>query len=220
MFDGVIFDVDGTLVDSVDLHAEAWRQTLAAHGFDLPFDRIRGQIGKGGDQLMPALLPRSVVERDGEAIEAERGRLFKADYLHRVQPFPGVADLFRHVLAQGQRIALGSSGKPEEVDHYKRLLGIDGLDLAQTTSADAERSKPHPDIFEAALRAVGLPASAVAAVGDSPFDATAACRAGITPLGVRCGGFPDEALTEAGAAALFDGPADLLARYARSPLAR
>ena len=213
-----IFDVDGTLVDSVDLHARAWHRTLSKWGHPAELAAVRAQIGKGGDQLMPVFLPQELIERDGETIEAERGALFKGEYLVQVRPFPAVAALFRHLLARGQRIALGSSGKSEEVDHYKRLLGIDGLDLLQTTSDDAERSKPHPDIFQAALAKLGLPAGDVLAVGDTPYDAEAAVRAGITPVGVRCGGFDPVGLTRAGCIALFDDPADMLAHAAKPPL--
>ena len=215
---GVIFDVDGTLVDSVDLHARSWQRVLAKWGHDVPFETVRSQIGKGGDQLMPVFLSPEEVERDGEAIEKERGALFKAEYLDQVRPFPGVADLLRALLDRGLKVALGSSGKEEEVEHHKRLLGIDGMDVAQTTSEDAERSKPHPDIFRAALDKLRLPAGGVMAVGDTPYDAAAAVRAGITPVGVLCGGFAAGDLTKAGCVALYRDPADLLARLDGSPL--
>ena len=214
-----IFDVDGTLVDSVDLHAMAWQRTLARWGHEIPLPDVRNQIGKGGDQLMPVFLSPEEVERDGEAIEAERGALFKREYLDKVTVFPGVLNLFRRLLDRGQPIALGSSGKPEELEHYKELAGIAGLDLLQTTSADAAKSKPHPDIFQAALRKLRLPGAQVVAVGDSPYDATAALRAGITPVGVLCGGFAAEALTAAGCVTLFEGPEDMLRRCDEPPLA-
>ena len=218
MIKGIIFDVDGTLVDSVDLHAEAWQRVLARWGHDIPLATVRSQIGKGGDQLLPVFLSRAEIKRDGEAIEAERGALFKSDYLDRVRPFPQVAALFRHVLGRGQRIALGTSGKPEELEHHKTLLGIDKLAIEQTTAEDAARSKPHPDIFEAALDRLQLPADQVIAVGDTPYDVIAAKRAGLRCIGLLCGGFPIEDLTQAGSVALFKDPADLLDRFAASPL--
>ena len=179
---------------------------------------VRSQIGKGGDQLLPVFLSAAEVERDGEAIEAERGTLFKAEYLDQVRPFPGVAGLVRALLDRGVKVALGSSGKQEEVEHHKRLVGIDGMDLVQTTSEDAARSKPHPDIFTAALERLGLPAGDVVAVGDTPYDAEAAVKAGVVPVGVLCGGFAAADLTGAGCVALFRDPADLLARLDGSPL--
>ena len=218
MIKGIIFDVDGTLVDSVDRHAEAWQRVLARWGHDVPLATIRSQIGKGGDQLLPVFLSRAELKRDGEAIEAERSALFKSDYLDGVRPFPQVAALFRHALDRGQRIALGTSGKAEELGHHKRLLGIDTLELAQTTAEDVARSKPHPDLFEAALDRLQLPADQVIAVGDTPYDAMAANRAGIRCIGVLCGGFPVQDLTESGCIALFKDPADLLDRFAASPL--
>src|SRR4051812_34091790 len=95
----VLFDVDGTLIDSVDAHARAWQVVLARHGYDLPFERVRHQIGKGGEKLMPALLPKDVVEREGEQIERERLELFRREYLPRLRPFPGNRPLFERIRA-------------------------------------------------------------------------------------------------------------------------
>ena len=216
----VIFDVDGTLVDSVDAHAEAWHRVLAEFGHDVPVERTRAQIGKGGDELLKEFLSPQEIEQHGEAIDKRRSEMFKADYLEGVQPFPGVRALFERLLADGHKLALGSSGNENEVAHYKALLGIEDLDLVQTTSQDAERSKPHPDIFKAALGKLEVAAGAAVAVGDTPYDAIAAVKAGMGAVGVLCGGFPAGDLRGAGCVALFDGPADLLARYKGSPLDR
>lgn len=212
MVRGVIFDVDGTLVDSVDMHTEAWQRIFAQWGYEVPFAAIRAQIGKGGDELMPEFLPKDVVARDGKAIEAERSALFKAEYLDRVQGFPGVADLVRALMERGVRVALGSSGKREEVEHHMRVLGIDGMGVLVATSEDAEKSKPHPDIFQAAVGKLELPAGEVAAVGDTPYDAQAAVRAGVVPMGVLCGGVPEDVLRGAGCVAVFRDPVDMLGR--------
>ncbi len=216
----IIFDVDGTLVDSVDLHAESWRRVLAEFGHEVPFANVRAQIGKGGDELMKVFLSADEIEAKGEKIEERRGELFKSEYLDQVRPFPGVRELFDHLIARGHRLALGSSGKEDEVAHHRKLCGIDDLDLVQTTSEDAERSKPHPDIFQAALDKLGAEPDGAVAIGDTPYDAIAAVKAGITPVGVLCGGFPADDLRGGGCVALYDGPADLLARYAGSPLDR
>jgi HAD superfamily hydrolase (TIGR01509 family) len=216
----VIFDVDGTLVDSVDAHAEAWQRVLAEFGHGVPLARTRAQIGKGGDELMKEFLSPQDIEQHGKAIDKRRSEMFKADYLEKVQPFPGVRALFERLLAEGHKLALGTSGNENEVAHYKKLLGIEDLDLVQTTSQDAERSKPHPDIFKAALDKLGVEAGEAVAVGDTPYDAIAAVKAGMGAVGVLCGGFPADDLRGAGCMALFDGPADLLARYAGSPLDR
>ncbi len=182
----VLFDVDGTLVDTVDLHAESWVRTFRHIGHEVPFEAVRAQIGKGGDQLMPVFLAEDVVDRRGKEMEAFRKDLYMSELIHRARPFPGVAALFRHLRADGRRIILASSGKPEELDHYKKLLGIEGLVDAATTSDDAERSKPFPDIFLAALD--GLPADQAIVVGDSPYDAEAAGKAGLRTIGLLCGG--------------------------------
>lgn len=220
MIEGVLFDVDGTLLDSVDIHAEAWRLTLQEFGFDIPFEKLRSQIGKGGDQLMPAVLPREVVEQRGKEIESRRGELFKARFMDRVRPFPCVREMFERLRSAGLKLALASSAKGDELEYYVELLSIKDLIHAGTTSDDAQRSKPHPDIFQAAMREIDCPdPSRVFVVGDSPYDAEAALKAGCRVIGFLCGGFPAQSLMEAGAEALFRDPEDLLRRFEESPLA-
>ncbi|MBK1656766.1 HAD family hydrolase [Paracraurococcus ruber] len=214
----VLFDVDGTLVDTVDLHAESWVRCFRHFGREVAFDAVRSQIGKGGDQLMPVFLPREEVERHGEDMEAFRKQLYMREMIGTVRGFPGVADLFRRLRADGRRIVLASSGKPDELERYKALLGIQDLVDGATSSEDAERSKPHPDIFQAALD--GADPRAAIVVGDSPYDAEAAGKAGLRTIGLLCGGFPPGDLRGAGCIALYRDPADLLAQYDRSPLAR
>ena len=209
----VIFDVDGTLVDSVDLHAKAWQQAFADFGHVFPFDKVRSQIGKGGDQLLPVFLSESEIETRGAEVEKHRGELFKRDYLGRIKAFPHVRDLFIRLLDDGWRIALASSAKGDELDIYKNLCDVADLLEAETSSDDAEKSKPHPDIFQAAVARLKLSPGECIVVGDTPYDAEAARRAGILPVGVLCGGFPAEDLTAAGCHALYEGAADLLARY-------
>ena len=220
MVRAVIFDVDGTLVDTNDLHAASWAETFRHFGHDIPQDRVRREIGKGGDTLMPALLPGNVVERQGKEVEAFRGDLYKREYLPRARAFPEVPALFRRIRAAGQRIVLASSGKADEVERYKEIAGIADLIDDATTKDDAERSKPSPDIFVAALgRIAPIPPGDAVVVGDSPFDAEAAAKAGLRAVGLLCGGFPEGELRNAGFIALYRDTADLLANYDRSPLA-
>ncbi len=220
MVEAVIFDIDGTLVDSVDLHAEAWQLALRQFGYDFPFDRVRSQIGKGGDQLLPALLPADVVDRQGKEIEDYRSVLFKREFLPRVRAFPAVRELFERLRADGKRIALASSAKGDELETYKKIAGIGDLVEAETSSDDAEKSKPHPDIFQAALGRLGqVSPERVIVIGDTPYDAEAAGKAGLRTIGVLCGGFPEADLRAAGCIAIYRDPADLLARYDTSPLA-
>ncbi|MGU3545589.1 HAD family hydrolase [Methylobacterium sp. A52T] len=215
----VIFDIDGTLLDSVDLHARAWVEAFAHFGVQTGFAEVRRQIGKGGDELMPVFLSEERIAREGETIEAYRSDLFKRRYLSEVRPFPGVRPLFEHIRSAGLKIALASSGKRSEVEHYTEILEIGDLVDVATSSDDADRSKPHPDIFEAALAKLdGVPPDAIIVVGDTPYDAEAAAKAGLRTVGLLCGGFPEADLRAAGCAAIYRDPEDLLDRFAESPL--
>ncbi|MEE7441501.1 haloacid dehalogenase superfamily, subfamily IA, variant 3 with third motif having DD or ED/haloacid dehalogenase superfamily, subfamily IA, variant 1 with third motif having Dx(3-4)D or Dx(3-4)E [Methylobacterium sp. UNC300MFChir4.1] len=216
----VIFDIDGTLLDSVDLHARAWVEAFAHFGVETGFAEVRRQIGKGGDELMPVFLSEERIAREGETIEAYRSDLFKRRYLSEVRPFPGVRPLFEHIRSAGLKIALASSGKRSEVEHYTEILEIGDLVDVATSSDDADRSKPHPDIFEAALAKLdGVPPDAIIVVGDTPYDAEAAAKAALRTVGLLCGGFPEADLRAAGCAAIYRDPENLLDRFAESPLA-
>ena len=220
MIKAVIFDVDGTLVDTVDLHASAWVEALRHFGFEVAFDDMRAQIGKGGDQILHGLLPPEALERRREEIEAFRAELFKRESLPKARAFPGVRRLFEHIRAAGQRAVLASSGKEDEVEGYKKLADIADLVEAATSSDEAERSKPFPDIFQAALHKLSpLSAHETMVIGDTPYDAEAARNAGLRMVGVLSGGFSEEALREAGCVAIYRDPEDLLRNYDSSPLA-
>jgi HAD superfamily hydrolase (TIGR01509 family) len=221
MTTAVIFDIDGTLVDSVDAHARAWQEAFRDFGHDLPFKEIRGQIGKGGDQLMPVFLTPAELAAKGKALEEHRSKIFKDRHLPKIEAFPGVRRLFERVREDGTRIALASSAKQDELLVYKRIAGIDDLVDVETSSDDAEKSKPHADIFEATLaRLDGIDPADVIVVGDTPYDAEAASKAGLRTVGVLCGGFPESLLLQAGCIAIFRDPADLLASFDLSPLSR
>ena len=216
----VLFDIDGTLVDSVDLHARAWEEAFEHFGKRIPFGRIRAQIGKGGDQLIKEFLSPGELERFGETLDAFRSDLFKRKFLGQVRAFPRVRELVQEILRRGIRVALASSAKGDELSTYKRIAGIDDLIHAETSADDAERSKPHPDIFEAALERLGggVDKSRILVVGDSPWDGIAASRCGLRFIAVLCGGFPEADLRRAGALAVYRAPADLLDRLDDSPI--
>ena len=219
MIRAVVFDVDGTLVNSVDLHAACWRDTLAKFGVIASFEAVRWQIGKGGDQLMPVFLPAKMIEREGMEIEAYRSELFTKEYLPKVTPFPMVKDLFKRIRNEGKRIALASSAKEAELAVYKRLTDIEDLIDLEVSADGAAHSKPCPDIFESALAQLMPTDSAdVVVVGDTPYDAIGAARAGLRTVGVLSGGFPIQVLREAGCVAVYQDPRDLLANYESSPL--
>ncbi|MCJ2082198.1 HAD family hydrolase [Methylobacterium sp. J-090] len=217
----VIFDIDGTLLDSVDLHAQAWVEAFAHFGIETEQAKVRSQIGKGGDQLLPVFVDRDRVAREGKAMEAYRSDLFKRNFLEKVRPFPGVRPLFERIRAAGQTIALASSGKADEVAHYKELLGIADLVSVTTTSDDAERSKPFPDIFASALAKLApLNAWESIVVGDTAYDVRAAAKASLPTIGVLCGGVTEAELRAAGCVAIASDPQDLCDRYGESPLSR
>ena len=219
MGNAVSFDVDGTLVDSVDLHAQAWQDAFRDIGHAIAFDDIRAQIGKGGDQLLPVFLSQAEIADKGEALEAHRGEILKDRYLGKIVAFPQARALFQRLIADGRKVALASSAKAPELEHYKKVADITDLIDAETSSDDAERSKPHPDIFEAAMKRLpGLEAGDMIVVGDTPYDAQAAAKAGLRTIGLLCGGFAEEDLRRAGCIAIYRDPADLLARYDSSPL--
>ena len=214
----VLFDIDGTLVDSNDLHVAAWVEVLAANG--TPFDAatVHAQIGKGADQLVPALLPgsdRALADRLGEA----HGAAFRPR-LPQVRAFPQARDLLQRVHAAGQRVVLASSASAAEVEHYLDLLDARGIVAATTSADDVARTKPAPDIFAAALATIApLTAAEAIVVGDTPYDVAAARGAGIAAVALRSGGFADAVLAAARPVAVYDDAAALLAGYAASPLA-
>ena len=215
-----LFDVDGTLVDSVDLHARAWQEAFAHFGKRVPFDEVRAQIGKGGDQLIPVFLSEDEVARVGEELDHYRSQLYQREYLKRVRPFPQVRSLFEEVLRRGIRIALATSSKGEELETYKKMLEIEDLVHGETSASQTRHSKPEPDIFRSALAQLGkdIDLRRTIAIGDTPWDAIAAHRLGVRTIGVLCGGFAEADLRKAGCIAIYRDPAHLLARIDESPL--
>jgi phosphoglycolate phosphatase-like HAD superfamily hydrolase len=213
-----IFDVDGTLVDSVDLHASAWQEALVKFGHYVTFEQARSQIGKGGDQLLPMFLPDSEQKDHGDELEEWRAKLFKSKYLPLVRPFSAVPELLRRTHEAGLKIAVASSAKKSELEAYLDIACIKDLVDVATSSEDAERSKPAPDIFQAALKKLGIQGPEAIVIGDTPYDAEAACKAGIPTIGMLCGGFTEADLRRSGCIAVYPGPAALLACFGASPL--
>lgn len=153
-----------------------------------------------------------------EAIVEHRSQIWKAEYLKRVRAFPQVRDLFQRLLRRGVQVALASSAKGDALEIYKQMAGIDDLVETETSADDAARSKPHPNLFAAALRLLGAKKEAALVIGDSPWDAIAARRLGVRSIGVLCGGFAEADLLGAGCSAIYRDPADLLARLEESSL--
>jgi len=193
-----IFDVDGTLLDSVDLHALSWHEAMVKFGHDVSFEQARGQIGKGGDKLIPHFLSEEAQRDHGNEMEEWRNHGFKSQYLSLVRPFSAVPDLLRRVRDAGVRIAVASSAKKDELAKYLDIAGIGDLVDVTTSSDDVQESKPAPDIFEAVLKKLGVEGHDAVAIGDTPYDAEAARGAGASAAGLLTGGFAREALKEAG----------------------
>jgi HAD superfamily hydrolase (TIGR01549 family) len=201
--EGVIFDVDGTLVDSNDAHARAFAAAFSERGVEIAYERIRRRIGKGSDKLIPELLGRH-----DEAIASRKKAIFKQCYLPRLSAFPRVETLLRTLQAGKFRLAVASSAAQDELDALLALTNAADCFEVQTDAGQAERSKPDPDILQAALRKLSLPAARCLMVGDTPYDAAAAQRAGVAFIGLRCGGWSDDDLQPS--LGIHDDPAHLL----------
>jgi HAD superfamily hydrolase (TIGR01549 family) len=202
-FAGAIFDVDGTLVDSNDAHAQAFVEAFREFGHEAAFARVRRLIGKGSDKLIPELIGRY-----DESLAERKKAIFKARFLPQLRAFRGVEELLAFLKERGVKLAVASSAGKDELDALLAVANAKRY-FEQTTDADdADRSKPDPDIVCAALRRLALPAARCLMVGDTPYDAEAAARAGVAFVGLRCGGWGDADLQPA--IAIHDDPAELL----------
>jgi len=209
----MIFDVDGTLVDSNDAHARAWVEALASFGIHVEIAAARRLIGMGSDKLLPELTGIEAESPRGKEIDEARGELFRRQYLPHLRPFPGTRALFLALRDEGIRLAVASSSREEDLGRLLEIAEVADLVERRASAKDARRSKPDPDVIHAALEGLGdvaLSGAAVGMVGDTPYDVAAAWKAGVRPLAFRCGGWSDADL--GGAAFIFDGPADMLAR--------
>jgi phosphoglycolate phosphatase-like HAD superfamily hydrolase len=226
-----IFDLDGTLVDNNYQHALAWFRAFRRHGVVLPVWRVHRHIGMGGDKIVAALAGEAVERARGDALRQAHADLF-ASMLDEVEPLPSATALLQSVKERGARIALATSAKPDQVEHLVDLLDARKLVDAWTTSEDVETTKPAPDLIAVALQRLGLDPTVNAGmdagtdtgtgtvmVGDSVWDCHAAGRLGIPTLALRSGGYGADELTEAGAARVFESPADLVEHLDETPLA-
>jgi HAD superfamily hydrolase (TIGR01509 family) len=218
MVKAVLSDIDGTLVQSNWLHAAAWRDAFLIAGIPLDLEQIRRQIGKGGDELIPVFTPWWLRKHIEAPLKTYRKFVFQTAYMHQVQPFPKVRELFLRMKRAGLRTALASSAARDELQVYARLAHIDDLLDEGSSADDVDRSKPHPDVFETALKKLRLPAHHVLALGDTPYDAESACLAGIWTIGVTTGGWTRQELLDAGCLEVYEDVADLLHHYDQSAL--
>lgn len=207
-----LLDVDGTLVDSNNAHARAWALSFSQHGFDVPLERINGEIGKGGDKLIRALLGRNVERLHGEALSTDHDREFRRLAEHtRLPPFAGAEAFVKTLVSRGHPVALATSSNDEQLDVLFASAGVDFRTLvpSHTTADDVEESKPAPDIVQTALRKLGVTASQSVMLGDTPHDGQSAQAAGVVFLGVETGGHGREALKAAGAREVWPSVAEV-----------
>ncbi len=215
--DGVVLDIDGTLVLSNDIHTQAWVEAFASHGYDVSFDQVRPLMGMGGDQLLPQLFAElNEEEEPGKTIASEHKELVLNKYRPQLKPTAGARDLVEKLLAADLHVIVATSASDRELAVMLKVADVEDLLQETTTSSDAENSKPAPDIVQAALQKAELAPDRVVMLADTPYDIEAAGKAGVSVIAVRSGGFSDEEL--AGAIAIYDDPADLLQHYDRSPL--
>jgi HAD superfamily hydrolase (TIGR01509 family) len=184
----------------------------------VPFERVRRLIGMGGDQLLPEAAGLSAEAEPGRSIAKRRGEVFEQRFLPQLRPLPGARELVARLRHDGYRLGVASSAQPAELEPLLKLAGVEDLLRERTSAGDVEESKPEPDIVLAALRKLRLGPSAAVMIGDTPYDVEAARRAGVALIAFRSGGWSDPDLR--GALAVYDGPADLLARIESSPLRR
>jgi HAD superfamily hydrolase (TIGR01549 family) len=215
----VLLDIDGTLIDSNDAHARAWVETFAEFDYDVPFEKVRPLIGKGGDKLLMETVGVEKESDEGERLSERRTELFLERYARSLRPFPRARELVQRIRDEGLTVVVATSANDDEMQVLLDRAGVADLIERATSSSDAEHSKPDPDIVEAALDQAGHPAQAALMLGDTPYDVEAAGRAGVGVIAFRCGGWwTDEDLAQA--VAIYDGPAELLAAYDLSPLSR
>ena len=218
---GVILDVDGTLVLSNDAHAQAWVEAFADFGYEVKFQEVRPLIGMGGDQIVPKFAPGlSSKEGKGKEIGDRRKELIITKFGPNLAPAKGARQLIAKMQEQNLRLLIATSATSQELSVLLKAAQVDDLLNPEeaTTSSDAEASKPAPDVVEAALSKLQMQPNQVVMVGDTPYDIESASKAGVKTIAVRCGGFDDSQLKDA--IAIYDDPADFLAQYDRSPLGK
>ena len=215
MSDGVILDIDGTLVDTNYQHALAWYMASRQHGLHLPVWQIHRHIGMGGDQLVTAVAGEDAEREHGDAVRAAHDVLYLAA-IQTTSVFDGARKLLEVLKADGRRLVLASSAKEQEVAHYLDLLDARQLADGWTTSGDVDSTKPQPDLVLAALEK--LDGRDAVMVGDTPWDVEAAARAGIDTVAVLTGGFSRAELEQAGAVAVFESIAELRDNLGDTPL--
>jgi phosphoglycolate phosphatase-like HAD superfamily hydrolase len=204
----VLVDVDGTVLDSNDAHARSWVAAFSGAGLVVPYDEVRSLIGKGGDKLLAETVGIDAESEQGKRLAEARRAHFEAKYLGTLRPTAGIRDLLLHFHRHDIEVVVATAAGGDEVNALLGQAGVRDLVDAICTSADAEATKPDPDIVHAALEKAGATADQAIMIGDTPYDVDAAAKAGVKAIALRCGGWwTDDDL--AGAVAIHDDPAAL-----------
>ena len=212
-----VLDIDGTLIDSNDAHAQAWVDVGKEMGYDIDFAHVRSLIGKGGDKVVPEITGLDDDSEEAERLKKRRGEIFQEQYLPKLKPFPQARELLERFRADGMTLVVATSASKDDMGKLLEKAGVKDLIEEKTSQSDVEASKPDPDVIEAAVEKAGCEPAEAVMLGDTPYDVEASRRAGVPCVALRCGGWGDEDLGDA--VAIYDDPADLLANYDRSPFA-
>jgi len=215
MIKGILFDIDGTLIDSNDAHALAWVDALREAKIPADLTTIRKMIGMGGDQLLPKLGIFPENERF-VSLQKSRGEIFRTNYLSSLQAFDGAKELLERVKDKGLKFAAATSASGKDLDAILNQCGLEGFFRNYTTSDDATLSKPEPDILLSALEMIHLSPREAILIGDTPYDIYAGKRAGLETIAFTCGGWTEQELL--GALAIYQGPRHLLNAWKSSTL--
>jgi HAD superfamily hydrolase (TIGR01509 family) len=216
--EAVLFDIDGTLVDSNYLHIDTWDRAFSKTGHPVDIWRIHRAIGMDSAELLKALL-KDDPDGVGDAAKELHGAWYKAE-AGRLRPFDGAAELIRSLLRRGVKVVLATSAPEDELQILLDVLGLAEDEVATTSSSDVETAKPEPGIIEAALEKAGVAPDRAVMVGDTIWDVIAAKRAGVATIGLRSGGVAEEELTGAGAIEVHDDTRALLKSGADTVLGR
>lgn len=215
----MLFDVDGTLIDSSYIHTISWWGAFRQHGYDIPMASIHYFVGMGGDRLVDNLLPSGRDKAEDKEVMASHGALY-ASHWPALRAFDGARELLAACHGAGLAVALASSARKKDLQVMKSILDSGSAIDGATSANDAKESKPSPDILVAALKTIGVEAADAVFVGDAVWDMKAAAALGIPSVGVTCGGISADKLREAGAIEVYDGPRDLLQNLASSAIGR
>lgn len=214
MIKAILFDIDGTLLDSNDAHAESFVEAFKNFDKTVSFVELKWLIGMGADLILEKYLSKNEIKKFGKDLLDYRKRIFLEKYLPEVETISGVKELFKKLYADKFLIALASSASDEELEKYKNKLKVSKYLSEETTADDAENAKPAPDIFQAALQKLkNVEKSEALIIGDTPYDAEAAVKAKIRIIGVKTGGWSEEKLESKGCAEVYENITEIYKKY-------